>query len=153
MNIVKKSVLSILLFSVILHAGGGSIYKKNALSVMNKFIYTMQHNSFKKSAKKVIPLMHMSLLNRSKTYLDDDTYRYSFKKAHQNAKHYAYPVYVTRVQKLRTTGVGYGSTYQKGVEYKFWIAKKKGVAGLPAPLVLFFPQGKTVPKLTYVGSL
>ncbi len=129
------------------------IYKKNALRVINHFIDVMQHNSFKTSAKKVVPIMHKSLLHAKGMQLDDDTYRYAFKKAYQNAKNYAYPVRVTRVERLHTTGVGYGATYQRGVEYKFWIAKKRGVAGMPAPLVLFFPEGSTVPKLTYVGSL
>ena len=144
-------VLVCMVLSISLQAG--SVYKRNALRVMNRFIYVMQHNSFKTSARKVVPLMHKSLLNARGTRLDDDTYRYSFKKAYQNAKNYAYPVHVTRAQRLRTTGVGYGATYQRGFEYKLWIAKKRGVAGMPAPLVLFFPEGSTVPKLTYVGSL
>jgi len=139
--------------AIIQEVEAGSIYKRNAQKLMDRFVSVLQHNSFEKSAKKVVPLMHRSLLNSSGRKLDDDTYRYQFKKAHTNAKNYRYPVKVTRVQKLRTTGVGYGKTYQKGIEYKLWIAKKKGVRGMPAPLVLFFPNGSTIPKLTYVGSL
>ncbi len=84
-----------------------------------------------------------------------DTYRYQFKKAQSNAKHYAYPVKVTRILKLRTTEIGHPSvgTYEKGVEYKIWIAKKSSSQGIPAPLVLFFKDGMGEAKLSYIGSL
>jgi len=97
--------------------------------------------------------MHKSLLNKEGTTLDGDTLEFSFKKAFQNAKFYSYPVKITRVQKLKTSEIGYKETHQFGVEYKFWIAKKSSKFGLPAPLVLFFPKDGTQAKLSYVGSL
>lgn len=144
----------LLVLSMMVQGGEGSLYTQQAEKVMNRFLSLLQHDSYEISARKVVPLMHRSLLDRSGKRLDDDTLRFSFKKAHQNAQHYAYPVQITRVQKLRTTGVGHGRTYQKGVEYKYWIRKRKGEIGMPAPLVLFFPRGEAVqPKLSYVGSL
>ena len=126
-----------------------------AAKVLNLFMKTVQENSFEKSAKMVVPLMHKSLLDRGQKVLDRDTYRFSFKKAHTNAKHYTYPVNVTRVQKLRTTEIGHPSvgTHEKGVEYKIWIDKKPSIRGLPAPLVIFFNEGSMDAKLSYVGSL
>ncbi len=146
--------LMIMMVMVPMHAEGeASSAKLQAVKVMNHFIHILQRKTFEEAAKKVVPLIHKSLLTHNGKSLDDDTYGYSFKKAYMNAKNYKYPIKVTRVQKLRTTGVGYGDTYQKGIEYKFWIAKKQGTAGLPAPLVLFFPKGQKMPKLTYIGSL
>jgi hypothetical protein len=153
MKLLQMIFVLLVTVSVTYAGDKGSIYKQNALKVMNTFMYTLQHNDFEKSSQKIVPLMHKSLLTRNGKSLDDDTYRYSFKKAHMNAKNYKYPIKVTRVQKLRTSGVGYGDTYQKGIEYKFWIAKKQSIAGLPAPLVLFFPKGEKIPKLSYIGSL
>ncbi|AKF25368.1 hypothetical protein YH65_08190 [Sulfurovum lithotrophicum] len=129
--------------------------EKQAIEIINIFIQTMQNNSYEKSAKMVVQLMHKSLLNRDKASLDSDTYRYQFKKAQSNAKHYAYPVKVTCIQKLKTTEIGHPSvgTYDKGVEYKLWIAKKSSSQGLPASLVLFFKEGTNEVKLSYVGSL
>ena len=130
-----------------------SFYEEKAVTVMNQFIVIVQKESFENAAKKVVPLIHKSLLTSNGKSLDDDTYRFSFKKAYNNAKNYIYPIKITRIQKLKTTEIGYGKRYQKGIEYKFWIAKKEGVSGLPAPLVLFFPENTELAKLSYIGSL
>ena len=124
-----------------------------AVSVLNNFINILHNNSFDKSAVLIVPLVHKSLLGRQNRKLNRDTYRFSFKKAHTHAKNYAYPVVVTRVQKLKTTGIGYGDKYGKGVEYKIWIDKKSTSLGRPAPIVLFFLNGEGKPKLSYIGSL
>ena len=126
---------------------------QKAGNVMNAFVKNMQEHTYKESAKMIVPLMHKSLLSSDQKSLDDDTYRYSFKKAHMNAKNYSYPIVITRIQKLRTTEIGYGATHEKGVEYKLWIAKNKSSQGLPAPLVVFFNEGSQDAKLSYVGSL
>jgi len=127
--------------------------QKNAIPVMNQFVQIMQDNSYKQSVEMVVPLMQKSLLQKSAEVLDDDTFRYQFKKAQGNARFYRYPVKITRIKKLKTTGIGDTNTYEKGTEYKFWIAKKEGVAGMPAPLVVFFKEGSSEAKLSYVGSL
>ncbi len=127
--------------------------EREAIEIINTFIKIMQNNSYDASAKMVVPLMHKSLLKRSQKALDSDTYRYSFKKAQSNAKNYTYPIKITRIQKLRTTEIGYGDTHEKGTEYKLWIAKKDLIGGVPAPLVIFFKDGIGIAKLSYVGSL
>jgi len=128
--------------------------ESSAVKVINTFIKTLQSHNYEESAKIVVPLMNRSLLDRTQKALDSDTYRYQFKKAQGNAKHYVYPVKVTRIQKLRTTEIGHLNvgTYDKGVEYKLWIAKKESVEGMPAPIVLFVNEAEEL-KLSYVGSL
>ncbi len=129
------------------------VLEKEALLVLNKFVHILQTNDFKKSSQMVTPLMHKSLLTQDRSELDADTLMFSFKKAHTNAKHYAYPVKVTRIDRLKSTEIGYGNTHEVGVEFKMWIAKKNA-KGYSAPLVLFFKQGgSNEPKLSYVGSI
>jgi len=127
--------------------------EKEAIFVLNEFIKTLQNNNFKESAYMSVPLIHKSLLTQDGRELDGDTMRFSFKKAYTNAKNYAYPVKITRIDRLKTTEIGHGNTHEVGVEFKFWIAKKNR-NGYSAPLVLFFKQnGSNEPKLSYVGSL
>lgn len=155
MHSIKNLLLAMMLVSgVMAQDMMPKTLENQALKVINKFIKITQSHSYENSAKMVVPLMHRSLLERSQKSLDSDTYRYQFKKAQSNAKHYAYPVKVTHIQKLKTTEIGHPSvgTYEKGVEYKLWIAKKKSVEGVPAPIVLFFNEAEDV-KLSYVGSL
>ena len=129
------------------------ILEKEAIFVLNEFINTLQNNNFRDSAHMVVPLIHKSLLSKDARELDEDTMQFSFKKAHTNAKNYAYPVKITRIDRLKTTEIGYRNTHEVGVEFKFWIAKKNK-NGYSAPLVLFFKQnGSNEPKLSYVGSL
>ena len=130
-----------------------SVLEKEALLVLNKFVHILQTNDFKNSSQMVTPLIHKSLLTQDRSRLDEDTLRFSFKKAHPNAKHYAYPVKVTRIDRLKSTEIGHGNTHEVGVEFKMWIAKKNA-KGYSAPLVLFFKQGgSNEPKLSYVGSI
>ena len=127
--------------------------RDKAIDMLNNFINILHNNSFEESAKLIVPLVHKTLLDRQNKQLNRDIYRFSFKKAYEHAKNYTYPIIVTRIQKLKTTGIGYGRKYEKGVEYKIWIEKKSTNLGIPAPIVLFFPKGENKPKLSYIGSL
>ena len=127
--------------------------EKEAIFILNKFIEILQNNNFRKSSHMVTPLIHKSLLTQDAQEMDQDTLMFSFKKAHTNAKNYAYPVKITRIDRLKTTEIGHGNSHEVGVEFKFWIAKKNS-HGYSAPLVLFFKQGgSNEPKLSYVGSI
>ncbi len=129
------------------------VLEKEAIYVLNKFIEILQTDTFQASAHRVIPLMHKSLLTQDGENMDQDTLSFSFKKAYTNAKNYAYPVKITRIDRLKTTEIGHGNSHEVGIEFKFWIAKKNS-NGYSAPLVLFFKQhGSNEPKLSYVGSI
>ncbi len=68
--------LKALLMMVILTVGVNAedvipkILEKKAIEVMNTFIKILQNNSYEKSAKMVVPLIHKSLLSRDQESLD-----------------------------------------------------------------------------------
>ena len=126
--------------------------RENAIYMLNEFLSILQNNNFNQAAKQSVPLMHRSLLTSSQKDLDEDTKRFSFKKAFTNAKNYNFPIAVTRIDKLKTTEIGHKKSYDTGVEYKIWIAKKES-KGYAAPIVLFFKNGSDNPKISYVGSI
>ena len=126
--------------------------RENAIYLINEFLYILQNNSFNNAAKSSLSLMHKSLLTQNHKDLDGDTKRFSFKKAHERANYYNFPIAITRIDKLKTTEIGYGNTHEKGIEYKIWIAKKES-KGYPAPIVIFFKEGSDNPKISYVGSI
>ncbi|MDQ6963274.1 MAG: hypothetical protein Q9M28_12235 [Mariprofundaceae bacterium] len=128
---------------------------KAPTKLLNSFMEKLLIADFDQSAKQVMPYVHPSNYDATGTALDRDLLNFSFKKAHQNAKFYAHPVKITRSQALKTTNIGHPSrgTYQKGTEMKYWVAKKQGVNGMPAPLVVFFPADGAAPSISYMGSL
>lgn len=97
-------------------------------------------------------LVHASKLdNNDPTQLNADALRFSFKRATDNARFYE--PRITRVVETATTGVGFGGTAQRGRLFKYFVAKRAGIAGMPAPLHVFFPQDGGPPVLFDWGSL
>jgi len=129
--------------------------KQAPTELLNHFMEKLLLQDFDESAAAVMPYVHKSNYNASGTALDNDLLSFSFKKAHQNAKFYTYPVRITRSQNLKTTGIGHPSrgTAEQGHEIKYWISKKSGVSGMPAPLVVFFPADGGQATISYMGSL
>ncbi len=126
--------------------------QQRLIPFLNRFMTLLQTHSMQEAQKSIVPLVHPTLLDKSGA-LDGDTRQFSFKKAYFNAKKYANPVRITRIQKLNTTFVGTPKRPYYGVEYKVWIAKKEGQNGMPAPIVL---QERSKDKrlfITYMGSL
>jgi hypothetical protein len=123
--------------------------------VIDSFMTALVTNTGNEKAAAIaaLPFIHRSEYDNSGTNLKQDRLDFSFKKAWQNAKFYKLSVEVTRIQKQNLTGIGFGNTAETGTAYKIWIAKKDGVAGLPAPLNVFFPSNGSDPKLYYYGSL
>jgi len=106
------------------------------------------------AGKKVVAakLVQLSKIDKNdSSQLNGDSLRFAFKKAHDNAKFYQ--VKITRVQETATSAVGFGPTAQKGKLYKYFVAKKEGVNGMPAPIHVFFPEGGAEPVLYDFGSL
>jgi hypothetical protein len=130
-------------------------FDKKGIEVVNKFIDAINANAGDENAAALaaLPYIHKSEYDNSGAALKKDRMDFSFKKAWQNAKFYDSPVKVTRVQKQSLTAIGFGATAQAGTAYKVFIGKKAGVAGMPAPLNVFFPQDGSDPKVYYYGSL
>ena len=126
---------------------------KKAEALINGFMQALLSGDAGAAAQSVLPFVHKSLLNNSGNSLTQDLLNFSFKKAHSNAKFYAHPVVISRVAENKSTGIGFGPTAELGTEFKYWIDKKPGVNGMPAPLNVFFPADGGDPKICYMGSL
>jgi hypothetical protein len=106
-----------------------------------------------KRIEAAIPLLHKTLLTDDGKDLRPDVKRFAFSKASKNAKFYKQPAEVTAVHKGMDQTVGAGKQAEKGRSDKYFVAKKDGAAGLPAPLHVFWPADGGAPKLINVGSL
>ena len=105
------------------------------------------------AAQAIVPYVHRSLLDASGKSLTADVRSFSFKKAHAAAGVYANPVKITRVRPNEVTAIGYGPTAEQGRAVDYFIAKKDGQAGMPAPVTVFFPASGGPPRVSYLGSL
>jgi hypothetical protein len=124
-----------------------------AVAKISKFIELCVSNTdINEAGKKVVAasLVHKSKLDPTGAQLNADSLRFAFKKAFENAK--LYEPKITRVVLTGTTAVGFKETASKGKLYKYFVAKKEGVTGMPAPIQVFFPEGGGEPVLYDWGS-
>lgn len=122
-------------------------------NLLNQYIQILQTSkNFDEAADKVAKIAAGHMLNSSGK-IDADVYRYSLKKDFDNAKFYKYPVEITRVSMTLNDYDGFQSTLFEGTRYKIWIAKKAGVAGLPAPVPIIKPASGAPKIVTVIGSL
>lgn len=123
------------------------------VELVNKLLQALSIEDPEQRLKAVIPLVHKSLLNKDGTDLDINVKPFSYKKAWQNVKFYCIPVKITEVHKGREMTIGYGPTAEKGRNDKYFVGKKPGVNGMPAPIAVFWPSDGGGPKITGMGSL
>ncbi len=154
---MKKVILNLIMLLFCLNIFGQDIsikdFDQRGIKAINDFMTALNAGTKEEAAKNAIKFIHKSEYDNTGAALKQDRMNYSFKKAWENAKFYQTPVKVTRVQKQALTAIGFGNTAEKGTSYKVWISKKEGVAGLPAPLNVFFPADGSTPTLHYYGSL
>ena len=124
-----------------------------AVDLLNRFLEALSAEDAETSAQALIPMVHASLLAPGGAGLSRDLRQFSFKKAHDNARHYARPVEVTRVRRTNTTALGAGKEASAGRVDDYFIAKRAGVSGMPAPVKIFFPADGGAPTIAYMGSL
>ncbi len=121
--------------------------------VLSEYIQILQTaTDLDDAASKVKKLFGGHLLNSSGN-VDSDVYNYSLKKDFTNAKFYQYPVKITRVSRSLNDYDGFQSTLFEGTRYKIWIAKKEGVAGMPAPTPIIKPAQGDPKVVSVIGSL
>jgi len=123
------------------------------IDLLNSLLAALSIEDEEKRLNAVIPLVHKSLLTSDGKDLDNDIKPYSYKKAYENAGCYKQPVEIYEVHKGNTTTIGYGPTAEKGRTDKYFINKKEGVAGRPAPIHIFWPADGGDPKVVNMGSL
>lgn len=112
-----------------------------------------QNRDEEAAAAAIVPYLHRSLLDASGTHLSTDVRSFSFKKAHVTAGLYTIPVTITRVRPSTTTAIGYGGAAEQGRLVDYFVGKRPGVNGMPAPVTVFFPASGGPPKVAYLGSL
>ncbi|MBK8217394.1 MAG: hypothetical protein IPK71_27015 [Myxococcales bacterium] len=125
----------------------------SATRLLDAFLSALQgQRDEEAAARAVLPFVHKSMLGPSGG-LSDDVRRFSFKKAFGAAPLYAVPVVVTRVRPSSTTAIGFGPTGERGRSVDYFVAKRPGQVGMPAPVTVFFPESGAPPSIAYVGSL
>lgn len=102
--------------------------------------------------KKAVKFFHKSHYDNTGANLKADRLRFSFKKGSGNLKFYDCPVKITRVRKTGTTAIGFKETGEKGAVYDYFLAKKAGVAGMPAQIRIFVSEAGVI-SVDDVGSL
>lgn len=126
-----------------------------AEKLLNDFLAALTQNpdNMDAAVKAALPFLHKSLLAPGGGDVTSDLRNFSFKKAWSNAKFYAQPVKITRIRRTGTSAIGFGVTAEKGRVTDYFVGKREGVNGMPAPVKIFFPEGGGEPKISYVGSL
>jgi hypothetical protein len=126
---------------------------KDVIAVLNKYLKILSTSpSLEACAPEVAKISAGHMLSQSGS-ISQDVLPYSLKKDYENVKFYKVPAVITRVVFIEDDYDGYGPTLIQGSRYKIWIAKKDGVAGLPAPIPIIKPK-KGAPKIvTTIGSL
>lgn len=100
-----------------------------------------------------MPLVHKTLLSGDGKDLAATIKPYSYKKAVTGAPFYKLPIEITEVHKGNVTTVGFKETAEKGRKDKYFVAKKDAAAGRPAPIIVFWPEDGSEPKVIDMGSL
>jgi hypothetical protein len=126
---------------------------KDVVEVLNAYLKILSTSaSLEECASKVEEISAGHMLNSSGG-ISDDVKPYSLKKDFQNVKFYQVPAVITRVVLVEDDTDGYGPTLIQGARYRIWIAKKKGVAGRPAPIPVIKPAAGAPKIVTVIGSL
>jgi len=126
---------------------------KDVIQVLNKYLKILSTSkTLEACAAEVAKISGGHMLSKSGT-ISGDVMSFSLKKDFENVQFYKVPAVITRVVLVEDDYDGYGPTLFKGARYKIWIAKKDGVAGLPAPIPVIKPKKGSPKIVTTIGSL
>lgn len=121
--------------------------------LVNNLLKALSIEDPEERLKAVIPLVHKSLLTSDGQDLSRDTKDFSYKKAYNNVKFYQIPVSIYQVHKGNVMTIGFQETAERGRIDKYFVNKKPGVNGRPAPIHVFWPDGGGAPSVVNMGSL
>ncbi len=126
---------------------------KDVIEVLNTYLKILNTSaSLEECGTKVAPIAGGHMVNQQGA-ISRDVIDFSLKKDYQNAKFYKFPAVITRVVLMEYDYDGFGPTLIRGDRYKIWIAKKDGVAGMPAPIPVIKPKTGAPKIVTTIGSL
>jgi hypothetical protein len=157
-RVIQVAVLALsLLLAVAASAGRREISAQevpnDVIQVLNRYLTILSTSpTLEDCARNVAAISAGHMLSRNGG-ISDDVFQFSLKKDYQNAKFYKVPAVITRVQVTDDDSDGYGPTLFQGTRYKIWIAKKDGVAGMPAPIPIIKPASGAPKIVTTIGSL
>jgi hypothetical protein len=123
------------------------------VQVVNELLAALAQTDDKARLEAVLPVMHKSMLTSDGKDLAPNVKNYSYKKACQNVQFYAQPAAIGEVHELSEQTVGFRETAERGIVFKYFVKKKEGVAGMPAPIHVLFPSDGGTPKCINIGSL
>jgi hypothetical protein len=101
----------------------------------------------------ILPIVHDSLKTKDKKDLFSSVKQFSYKRAVNMIKLYKNPVELGDVHKGSVSTIGFKETAETGRRDKYFVKKKEGINGLPAPIHVFIPEGGGAPKIYDFGSL
>ena len=155
-----KTILNAILCLVLLSSPAGSSVTNAtpdadpaAVELLNQFMTALLIKDDSARLTAVLPCVHKTLLNNEGTDLSPTVKDFSYRRAVTDAALYQIPVRVTRVAKDKSTAVGFGESAESGRTDRYFVAKREGVSGLPAPIHIFFPKDGSKPKIVNMGSL
>ena len=157
--IQRKTVMTLIALSAMLMlvspAQSIEKIKPNAqgLKLVTALLKALSIQNPEKRVAAVLPLVHKSLRNSDGSDLDGNIKRYSYKKAWQNVKFYSIPAQIYEVHKGRSVGIGFRETAERGRKDKYFVKKKPGIPGRPAPIIIFWPESGGAPSVVNMGSL
>ena len=159
---ISKAVSFIMLTLVLVWAGSTMAAQtdipkeqvpRDVIEVLNKYLQILSTSkSLDACAVQVAKIAGGHMLSLSGA-ISGDVLPYSLKKDYDNVKFYKVPAVITRVVRMDDDYDGFGPTLIQGTRYKIWIAKKDGVAGLPAPIPVLKPKKGSPKIVTIIGSL
>jgi hypothetical protein len=130
---------------------------KEVQEVLVQYVSILRNSAnIDECAEKFLEVAGGSLVDENATALRQDVPRFSLNKDFSNAKFYANPIKITRVNLTVSNGEGYGWSAIKGKKYKIWIEKANKGNGMPAPISIIVPEGHEnikTPKVVNIGSL
>ena len=146
--------LAVVVNSVAAHAAPKKVAPNpKGTEVVSKLLAALTIEDENARLAAVIPVMHKSMLTADGKDLDRNVKQFSYKKAYGSAHLYTQPADIFEVHELPEQTVGFQETSERGIVYKYFVKKKEGQPGRPAPIHVFFPNGGGEPKCINIGSL
>ncbi len=147
-----------LLLLLLVLAGSASAVEKispdpKAVELCTRFLQALSLEDETARLQAVMPLLHKSMYSNDKKGLAPNVRDFSYKKAVMNVKFYAIPAEITEVHQGKVVTVSVGETAERGRIDKYFVAKKEGQTGMPAPLHVLWPESGGPPVLVNIGSL
>lgn len=124
-----------------------------AAKLVNDFMTALTIADEAERLQAILPLVHNSLKTNDKKDLFSSVKQFSYKRAVNMIKLYKIPVELGEVHKGTDSTVGFKETAEVGRRDKYFVKKKEGVNGLPAPIHVFIPKSGGTPKIYDFGSL